>query len=118
MGEFVFWGIMLIATAVMARRLYAHFNNQAQAQHSVAVLVVDKHVREFMGQTRKQHTEPPQPRVQYYVTFRPLEDADERVFRVSQPLYERLMPSQTGTLVFQGSRFIAFELDEANPGSG
>lgn len=113
MGKLVFWGIILIAIVVMGRRLSAYFLNNAQAQHSVPVLVVEKQTREFMGQTRKQQTEMPAPRVNYYVTFRPLEDADEKEFQVSRPLYEQLQPEQTGILVFQGSRFIAFEPESA-----
>ena len=111
MSKIVFWGIILIAIIIIGRRLYAYFNNSAQPQHSVQVLVVDKHYREFMGQTHPQETELPAPRVNYYVTFRPLEDADEREFQISQHLYEQLEPTQTGTLVFRGSRFIAFEPD-------
>lgn len=109
MGKLVFWLIILIAVVVLGRRLRVYFFNNAQAQHSVRVLVIDKHTREFMGQTRKQQTEMPAPKVNYYVTFRPLEGASEQEFQVSPSLYEQLLPAQTGMLVFQGSRFIAFE---------
>ncbi len=112
MGKIVFWGIIAIAAVVIGRRLYRYFYNSRQPQHSLAVLVANKHTREFMGRTRKDQTEMPPPRVQYYVTFRPLEGSEEREFRVSQHLYEQLNREETGTLVFQGSRFIAFEPDE------
>lgn len=118
MSKIVFWGIILIAIIIIGRRLYAYFHNNAQPQHSVQVLVVDKHTREFMGKTHPRQTELPAPRINYYVTFRPLEDADEREFQISQHLYEQLTPTQTGTLVFRGSRFIAFEPDSASQDSG
>ncbi|ART80564.1 DUF2500 family protein [Oceanisphaera avium] len=111
MGRFVFWGIILIAIFVLARRVSSFWFNQRQASHSVAVLVQEKHYREFMGQTHKQQTEPPAPRVNYYVTFRPLEDAPAQEFQVSQLIYEQLEPEQTGTLIIKGTRFIAFEPD-------
>lgn len=111
MSKIIFWGIILIAIIVIGRRLYTYLHNNAQSERSVAVLVVDKDYREFMGQTHQQQTELPPPKINYYVTFRPLEGADERQFQVSQHLYEQLQPAQTGTLVFKGSRFIAFEMD-------
>lgn len=112
MDKIVFWGIIAIAAMVIGRRLYHYFYNNGQPQHSLTVLVASKRTREFMGQTRKEQTEPPPPRVQYYVSFRPLEEGEEREFRVTQHLYEQLEQEQTGTLVFQGRRFIAFEPDE------
>lgn len=81
MGKLVFWLIILIAIIVLGRRISAYLFNNAQAQHSMPVLVLEKQSREYMGQTHKQQTEMPAARVNYYVTFRPLEDADERSFR-------------------------------------
>ena len=117
MGKLVFWAIILIAIMVLGRRLGVYFFNNAQAQRSVSVLVVDKQTREFMGQTRKQHTELPAPKVNYYVIFRPLEGADSQQFQVSQAIYEQLAPEQTGILVFKGSRFIAFEPELTSRGN-
>ena len=115
MGKLVFWLIIFIAIIVLGRRvsayLFNHAQAHAQAKHGVPVWVVEKQSREFMGQTRKQQTEMPAPKVNYYVTFRPLEDASEREFQVSQHIYEQLVPEQTGILTFKGSRFIAFEPD-------
>lgn len=109
MSKLVLGAIIIIAIVVIGRRLYVHLHNNAQDQTSLSVLVVSKQVREFMGQTHKQHTEMPPPRVNYYVTFRPLDSRDEREFQVNQSLYEQLTPEQKGVLVFQGTRFIAFE---------
>lgn len=115
MAKLVFWAIVLIAIMVLGRRLGTYFFNNAQIERSVPVLVVDEQTREFMGQTRKQQTEMPAPRVNYYVTFRPLKSPDPQQFQVSKPIYEQLMPEQTGTLVFKGSRFIAFEPELTTP---
>ncbi|MFP2768900.1 DUF2500 domain-containing protein [Oceanisphaera sp. KMM 10153] len=112
MDKIVFWGIIAIAAMVIGRRLYTYFYNSAQPQHSLAVLVTNKHTRELMGRTRQEETETPPPRINYYVTFRPLEGTNEREFRVTQHLYEQLRMEQTGTLVFRGRRFIAFEPDD------
>ncbi|MDX1266520.1 MAG: DUF2500 domain-containing protein [Oceanisphaera sp.] len=112
MDKIVFWGIVAIAVMVIGQRLYRYFYDSAQPQHSLAVLVASKRTREFMGRTPKEQTEVPPPRVQYYVSFRPLNEDEEREFRVTQHLYEQLEREQTGTLVFQGRRFIAFEPDE------
>lgn len=108
MGRMVFWAIIIIAVLVIGRRLYTYFYNQSQPERSIAVLVLDKRYQEFMGQTRRDQTELPPPRVNYYVTFRPLEGDDEREFEVGKPLYEQIQLEQTGTLVFRGHRFIAF----------
>ncbi|GAA3718267.1 DUF2500 domain-containing protein [Oceanisphaera sediminis] len=112
MDKIVFWGIIAIAAMVIGRRLYTYFYNSGQPRHSLEVMVANKRTREFMGRTRKDPTELPPPRMQYYVTFRPLEGGDEREFRVAQHLYEQLEQEETGTLVFRGRRFIAFEPDE------
>ena len=109
MSKLVLGAIIAIAIVVIGRRLYAHLHNNAQEQTSLPVLVVSKQVREFMGQTHKQHTEMPPPRINYYVTFRPFDSHDEREFQVSQSLYQQISPEQKGVLVFQGTRFIAFE---------
>ncbi|MGO4998743.1 DUF2500 domain-containing protein [Oceanisphaera sp. W20_SRM_FM3] len=114
MSKLVFWVIIFIAILVLGRRLSGHFFNDAQTQHSLPVLIAAKQTREFMGLPPQQQTEPPPPRVNYYVTFRPLAGADEKEFQVSRLLYEQLLPEQTGVLVFQGSRFIAFEPDSAH----
>lgn len=112
MDKIVFWGIIAIAAMVIGQRLYRYFHNSGQPQHSLPVLVANKRTREFMGKTRKEQTEMPPPRVQYYVSFRQQNENEEREFRVTQHLYEQLEQEQTGTLVFQGRRFIAFEPDE------
>lgn len=112
MDKLVLWGIIAVATLVIGRQLYVHLHNNAQAQHSLKVAVASKHTREFMGRTSPQETELPPPRVDYYVRFRPLAGGDEREFRVSEHLFEQLTPQDTGTLVIQGSRFIAFEPDQ------
>lgn len=115
MGKLVFWIIILIAILVLGRRLSGHFFNNAQTQHSLPVLVAAKQAREFMSLTHQQPTELASPRINYYVTFRPLAGADEKEFQVSRLLYEQLLPEQTGVLIFQGSRFIAFEPDSDPP---
>lgn len=112
MDKIVLWGIITIAALVVGRQLYTHFHNSGQPQHSLRVAVAHKYTREYMGRTSKENTELPPPRVNYYVRFRPLAGGDEREFRVSEHLYEQLTRENTGTLVFQGSRFIAFEPDE------
>ena len=113
MRRLVFWGIILIAILVIGRRLSRYLFNQSQESHSIPALVEDKQTREFMGQTHNQHTEMPPARVNYYVTFRPLEDGQPQQFKVSQLIYEQLQPEQTGLLTIKGTRFIAFELDDA-----
>ncbi|MBM7457212.1 hypothetical protein HNR62_003124 [Oceanisphaera litoralis] len=112
MDKIVFWGIIAIAAMVIGRRLYTYFYHSGQPPHSLAVMVAGKRTREFMGRPCKDQTEMPPPSVQYYVSFRPLEGNDEREFRVTQHLYEQLEQEETGTLVFRGRRFIAFEPDE------
>lgn len=114
MGKLVFWAIILIAVLVIGPRLRHYLFNQRQPHHSVLVLVQEKQSREFMGQTHKQHTELPPARINYYVTFRPLEDGEPQQFQVSQPIYEQLQPEQTGLLTVKGSRFIAFEPDDSS----
>lgn len=109
MGKLVFWLIILLAMWVLGRRISTYLFNNAQAQHSTPVLVVTKQTREFMGQTRQQHTELPPPNISYYVTFRPLAGENPKEFKVSKAIYQQLAPEQTGVLVFKGHRFIAFE---------
>lgn len=109
MGKLVLGAIIIIAVIVIGRRLYIHLHNNAQDPTRLSVLVVDKKTREFMGQTHKQQTEMPPPRVNHYVTFRPLDSHDEREFQVDASLYEQVTPEQTGILIFQGTRFINFE---------
>lgn len=112
MDKMVFWGIIIIASLVIGRQLYLHFHNNSQLQHSLKVTVAAKQTREFVGRTSKEKTDLPPPRVDYYVSFRPLSGGQEQEFRVSEHIYEQLSPRETGTLVVQGSRFIAFEPDE------
>ncbi|MGO2089814.1 MAG: DUF2500 family protein [Oceanisphaera sp.] len=109
MGKLVLGIIIVIAVIVIGRRFYTHLHNNAQEQTHLSVLVIDKHVREFMGQTHKQQTEMPPPRVNYYATFRPLNSHNERVFQISRLLYKQLTLEQKGVLVFQGTRFIDFK---------
>lgn len=113
MGKLVFWLIIFIAIIVLGRRVSAYLFNQthARAEHGVPVWVVEKQSREFMAQTPQQQTEMPTASVNYYVTFRPLENAGEQEFQVSRHIYEQLYPEQTGILTFKGTRFIAFEPD-------
>ncbi|ATG75573.1 hypothetical protein AN401_18380 [Zobellella denitrificans] len=112
MDKIVLWGIIAIATLVIGRQLYTHFYNSGQPQHSLKVAVTHRYTKEFMGRTSKEKTELPPPRVDYYVRFRPLAGGNEREFKVSEHLYEQLAEGASGTLVFQGNRFIAFEPDE------
>ncbi|WMC10392.1 DUF2500 domain-containing protein [Oceanimonas pelagia] len=112
MDKFVLWAIVIIAFVVLGRQLYRRFYDHIQPQHSLRVVITGKRVRKFMGRTRQEETDLPPPRVSYYVSFRPHSGGREREFRVSEHLYEQLVPNATGTLVIKGRRFIAFEPDE------
>mgnify|MGYP001035147009 CR=1 FL=1 len=117
MDKFVLWGIIVIAFVVIGRRLYQRFYDHTQPEHSIRVVISGKHIKEFMGRTSKEETELPAPRQQFYVSFQVRPGEKEREFQVSEHLYEQLTLNSTGTLVFRGRRFIAFEPDDISQGS-
>ncbi|MCC4264373.1 DUF2500 domain-containing protein [Oceanimonas baumannii] len=116
MDRFVLWGIIIIAFVVVGQRLYRHFYDHIQPEHSLKVVVTGKRIQEFMGRTSKEETELPPPRQQFYVSFSPRHE-QEREFQVSEHLYEQLILNSSGTLVFRGRRFIAFEPDDISQDS-
>lgn len=117
MDKLVLWGIVVIAFLVLGRRLYQRFYDHTQPEHTIRVTVSGKHIKQFMGRTSKEETELPAQRQQFYVSFRARPGDQEQEFQVSELLYEQLLLNSTGTLVFRGRRFIAFEPDDTSQDS-
>ncbi|GAA3551402.1 DUF2500 domain-containing protein [Zobellella aerophila] len=112
MDQFVLWGIIAFAVIVLGRRLYVYFHNNRQSHHSLRVRIAGKHKRQYRPRRSNEQTGAVPKKCDYYVSFSPLDGGTEQAFRVSEHLFEQMHEGNTGVLVIQGSRFIAFESDD------